>query len=80
MCKLSALSAPCHPPAAELHHGHGGEDTALTDGAAAVPGGRPRGAQLLDSTIQRRRRAEEGRHEWAVKAAEPSSTGKCNTR
>lgn len=29
------------PPAAELHHGHGGENTALADGAAAVPGGRP---------------------------------------
>lgn len=52
-CPLN-VSAPFSrstPPAAELHHGHGGEDAALADGAAAVPGGRPRGAQLLDPAV-----------------------------
>ncbi|KAM6057909.1 protein CBFA2T3 isoform 8-T8 [Chlamydotis macqueenii] len=44
---------------AELHHGHGGEDAAVADGAAAVPGSRPRGAQPLDPALQRRRGHEE---------------------
>lgn len=71
---------PPHPPAAELHHGHGGEDAALADGAAAVPGGRPRGAQLLDPALQRRRGAEERRRQRPVEAAEPSGAGERNIR
>nr|XP_054497026.1 protein CBFA2T3 isoform X7 [Agelaius phoeniceus] len=51
------VEAPQQP--AELHHGHGGEDAAVADGAAAVPGGRSRGAQPLDPALQRRRGHEE---------------------
>lgn len=81
-CSLNVSTpfSPSTPPAAELHHGHGGEDAALADGAAAMPGGRPRGAQLLDPAVQRRGGAEERRHEWAVEAAEPSSAGKHTIR
>lgn len=54
---LFVNSAPCpllvSPPAAKLYHGHGGEDEALADGIAALPGGRSGGAQLLDPTVQR---------------------------
>lgn len=60
MCKLSAFARSLSPPAAQLYHGHGGEDKALADCTAAVPGGRPRGAQLLDPAVQRRGGAEEG--------------------
>ncbi|XP_059713510.1 protein CBFA2T3 isoform X2 [Haemorhous mexicanus] len=51
------VEAPQQP--AELHHGHGGEDAAVADGAAAVPGGRSRGAQPLDPALQQRRGHEE---------------------
>lgn len=74
--RVHSLFTSPPPPAAELHHGHGGEDAALADGAAAMPGGRPRGAQLLDPAVQRRGGAEERGHEWAVEAAEPSGAGK----
>lgn len=77
---VSAPFSPSTPPAAELHHGHGGEDAALADGAAPMPGGRPRGAQLLDPAVQRRGGAEEGRGERAVEAAEPSGAGKRTIR
>lgn len=50
---LSKLSTyPCHMAAPELHHGHGGEDAPLSDGAAPLPGGRPGGDESLDSALQ----------------------------
>lgn len=85
MLRLTEAPHAPDPPfpssaAAELHHGHGGENAALANSAETVPGGRPRGAQLLDPPLQRRRGAEEGRHQWPVQAAEPGGAGEQHLR
>lgn len=41
-----------HLVGAELHCGYGGEDAAVGERAQAVPGVRPRGAQLLETALQ----------------------------
>ena len=61
------------PVVAQLHHGHGGEDAAIPDGAAALPGGRPRGDEPLDPPLQRRGGYEK---RWELRPAPSSSTTK----
>lgn len=46
------MSSFFHLVGAELHCGYGGEDAAVRERAQAVPGVRPRGAQLLETALQ----------------------------
>lgn len=55
------MSAFFHLVGAELHCGYGGEDAAVRERAQAVPGVRPRGAQLLETALQRAGGPTQGR-------------------
>lgn len=50
-----------HLIGSELHCGYGGEDAAVSERAQAVPGVRPRGAQLLETALQRAGGPTQGR-------------------